>query len=227
MSLSMEVASKLGGLAAIVAGGFMILMAFGFATLGEGDRDAPTPAPLVARLLNTTNSARSSSVASCSASPASGWRSARPSRSPDLIGLTSAPDRITPRPGGLGGRPLCLSNVIGRGSSPPRSADRTCVSAAGRPRSTPGRRPLGPGQPPGRADRCGDRGGRGVSIPCLSPRASSGPANARGWITGHLDHLRGQALRRPLYLRSGMSSPIARAPATRTCRRSEAGRQDL
>ncbi|MEW4568762.1 hypothetical protein AB1L88_12925 [Tautonia sp. JC769] len=48
----MEVASKLGGLAAIVVGGFMIIMAFGFTTLGEGDRDSPPPAPLVARLLH-------------------------------------------------------------------------------------------------------------------------------------------------------------------------------
>ncbi|WP_169980549.1 hypothetical protein [Tautonia rosea] len=47
----MDFASRLGGLAAIVAGGFMILMAIGFTTLGAGDRDDPLPAPSIARLL--------------------------------------------------------------------------------------------------------------------------------------------------------------------------------
>ncbi|WP_152053259.1 hypothetical protein [Tautonia marina] len=48
----MEVASKLGGLAAILVGGFMTFMAFGFTTLSGGDRDTPPPSPLIARLLS-------------------------------------------------------------------------------------------------------------------------------------------------------------------------------
>ena len=62
----MELASNLGGLAAIVAGGFMIFMAFGFTTLGEGDRDALPPAPLIARLIRRVVAEQDvSNLASC------------------------------------------------------------------------------------------------------------------------------------------------------------------
>lgn len=49
---AMHVASRIGGLAAIAAGGLMIFMAFGFATLGEGDRNDPPPPPLISRLFS-------------------------------------------------------------------------------------------------------------------------------------------------------------------------------